>query len=192
MATQLRTRDRPWQYLEGRLVSLEEFATASTSGSHSYASCEIGHRRVDSRGHRTGTRAHVSRCPGQASVRHPHTERVSASVSEFANSGRPTTSFASSAPGLSAFSAGAEVPSRHSGREPRRRRHDLSVAEARRSYDAPMKSLDQDYARVLSGIDPLTGEMAKNLLVEAGIIQNRVNVGINSATSTGCPSLARS
>jgi hypothetical protein len=29
-------------------------------------------------------------------------------------------------------------------------------------------SLDQDYARVLTGIDPLTGEMAKNLLVEAG------------------------
>jgi hypothetical protein len=32
-----------------------------------------------------------------------------------------------------------------------------------------MSSLDQDYARVLSGIDPLTGEMAKNLLAEAGI-----------------------
>jgi hypothetical protein len=32
-----------------------------------------------------------------------------------------------------------------------------------------MTGLDQDYARVLSGIDPLTGEMARNLLAEAGI-----------------------
>jgi hypothetical protein len=36
-------------------------------------------------------------------------------------------------------------------------------------YDASMTRLDQDYARVLSGIDPLTGEMAKNLLLEAGV-----------------------
>jgi hypothetical protein len=32
-----------------------------------------------------------------------------------------------------------------------------------------MASLDQDYARVLTGIDPLTGELAKSLLAEAGI-----------------------
>jgi hypothetical protein len=32
-----------------------------------------------------------------------------------------------------------------------------------------MTRMDQDYARVLSGVDKLVGEMAKNLLAEAGI-----------------------
>lgn len=32
-----------------------------------------------------------------------------------------------------------------------------------------MTRMDQDYARVLSGVDRLVGEMAKSLLAEAGI-----------------------
>lgn len=32
-----------------------------------------------------------------------------------------------------------------------------------------MTRMDQDYARVLTGVDRLVGEMAKNLLAEAGI-----------------------
>jgi len=50
MPTQLRTRDRPWRYWEGRSDLTTAFATMTLSGSHSYPSCENGGRGFHARG----------------------------------------------------------------------------------------------------------------------------------------------
>jgi hypothetical protein len=91
-----------------------EFTTASTSGSHSYPSCETWRWRVDTRGRRAGTRARVSRCPGPGSVRSPHRDRVSARVSVRPAARVPCPTRRALGPGVSELSREAQVQTSHS------------------------------------------------------------------------------